>query len=497
MKRFSCFLLYLIFLYVNKITCMNHVKKRSMTSRSHFIKLNDRVDPNELHEVIFSIKHNNLDKLEELVLSRSTPGNENYLKWLTYDELGDMITNHISHDYVEKKLLEYNHNIIGEKKIQITFKSNHKEFIRAKAPVYIWERILNTKFYYFNDLHQHTNNKEYVYKHIRSLEYSLPSELFDHVDVVFNTVQIPSPLNKKYNGKKVNKDEEEKIRKLIIKDSKLLRGNDNIRRSLVTYKGYVDVDFLKSFYGIPATEGSSSMKQAIFETNDQHWSPKDLIQFQKLNHLPKDIVLEVGDDKKTDKCGSVDPKIIVCDEGNLDVQFIMGAAQNVKTVYWYVCVTDDHTACGGGDVFLQYAIEIGNDRNPATSSSISWGAPENLVETEHIRAFDIASLKLASIGVTTMVSSGDDGVMGALKQQGSSSECSCFAPSGYDTLTDSNKWDPITYGTWSGKGYFPSFPATSPWVVSVGGTQGPENNKPEIACESIAGGVITTGFFYI
>ena len=47
--------------------------------------------------------------------------------------------------------------------------------------------------------------------------------------------------------------------------------------------------------------------------------------------------------------------------------------------------------------------------------------------------------------------------------------------------------------TWSGTGYFPSFPATSPWVVAVGATMGPNTNGPEIACQSQLGGVITTG----
>ena len=58
---------------------------------------------------------------------------------------------------------------------------------------------------------------------------------------------------------------------------------------------------------------------------------------------------------------------------------------------------------------------------------------------------------------------------------------------------------------WSGKGYFPSFPATCPWVTSVGatmGTPGPVNTgysvvpapgDKEIACQSNLGGVITTG----
>jgi len=47
--------------------------------------------------------------------------------------------------------------------------------------------------------------------------------------------------------------------------------------------------------------------------------------------------------------------------------------------------------------------------------------------------------------------------------------------------------------SWSGKGYFPSFPATSPYVTAVGATMGPETGNSEIACQSQLGGVITTG----
>ena len=44
-----------------------------------------------------------------------------------------------------------------------------------------------------------------------------------------------------------------------------------------------------------------------------------------------------------------------------------------------------------------------------------------------------------------------------------------------------------------GKGYFPSFPATSPYVTAVGATMGPESGMSEIACQAQLGGVITTG----
>jgi tripeptidyl-peptidase-1 len=47
--------------------------------------------------------------------------------------------------------------------------------------------------------------------------------------------------------------------------------------------------------------------------------------------------------------------------------------------------------------------------------------------------------------------------------------------------------------SWTGRGYFPSFPATSPYVTTLGATQGPESGNAEVACQANTGGVITTG----
>jgi tripeptidyl-peptidase-1 len=98
--------------------------------------------------------------------------------------------------------------------------------------------------------------------------------------------------------------------------------------------------------------------------------------------------------------------------------------------------------------------------------------------------FNIEAMKLAALGVTVSVSTGDDGVASSDYYSG---QCMCNYQSGskYSDWSGSN--------TWSGTGYFPSFPATSPYVVAVGATMGPENDDPEIACQSQLGGVITSG----
>ena len=65
--------------------------------------------------------------------------------------------------------------------------------------------------------------------------------------------------------------------------------------------------------------------------------------------------------------------------------------------------------------------------------------------------------------------------------------CDTDSSSEYSAWGGSNQW--------SGVGYFPSFPATSPYVTAVGGTMGPNNagGGSEIACQATQGGVITSG----
>jgi len=78
-----------------------------------------------------------------------------------------------------------------------------------------------------------------------------------------------------------------------------------------------------------------------------------------------------------------------------------------------------------------------------------------------------------------MASSGDNGAAG------SATRCTTDSGSGNADWTGSSSW--------SGEGYFPSFPASSPYVTAVGATMGGESGNADIACQSQEGGGITTG----
>jgi tripeptidyl-peptidase I len=109
-------------------------------------------------------------------------------------------------------------------------------------------------------------------------------------------------------------------------------------------------------------------------------------------------------------------------------------------------------------------------------------------------SFDVEAQKLGLMGVTIIVSSGDNGVAGYgcksgcnSQQPSSSTNCVC----GLSSSSSSSVW--TGSNTWTGAGYIPKFPATSPYVTVVGGTAGPEIGDAEVTSQSDHNNVITSG----
>ena len=116
---------------------------------------------------------------------------------------------------------------------------------------------------------------------------------------------------------------------------------------------------------------------------------------------------------------------------------------------------------------LGWILSVASTPNPAQVYSMSYGAPESQYtgsNAQFVDVFNIQAMKLALMGVTIVVASGDDGAPGFLAR-GSTSKCA----------------------------YDPNFPASSPYVVAVGATQGLESGKTEVACSASTGGVVTSG----
>lgn len=196
-----------------------------------------------------------------------------------------------------------------------------------------------------------------------------------------------------------------------------------------------------------AVDGGGRGSQAVFETGGQYMSPKDLAAFQTKYGIPAHpIDHDVGGHVDDDTCEYLPYE---CGEASLDVQFMTATAQAVPTTFW---ATDSQTTFAA---WIAAVAAMGDDA--PLVHSVSYGQLESETDAGSQKAFNAEAMKLGARGISVLVSSGDDGVAGP-KARSSVGLC----------------------------GYAPQWPASSPWVTTVGATQGPELGAavPEVACSS-------------
>ena len=284
------------------------------------------------------------------------------------------------------------------------------EYVTATAPVSVWERLFNTDFHIF---HQ-TQTDGRIKAIVRAEDYSIPVELGPHVMHVLNTIDTP-----------------------LITHSSRAVGSRKIKRPTVETtenKFRVTGDWqavsppkIRIYYNMTNYRGSDKSTQAIYTTAGQNFSPKDLWRLQTEYKLKIQSAIPINGHDNDTVCILNHEQ---CAESNLDIQYIMSTSQVSPTYHWYV----------PGD-FTYFLTLVANMVNPPLVLSISWGSFENTVTPGGHDAFSSEAIKLGVMGITIFVASGDDG-----------------ANSGYARY-DTTKC-----------GYRPIFPATNPYVVSVGAT---------------------------
>lgn len=292
--------------------------------------------------------------------------------------------------------------------IKVLDRTLNDEFITAETSIYTLEGILNTKFYEYEVL---VDPEQRV---IRTEEYSLPSYLVDHVSAVFNTVHFPDlqSISKSLPREKIEVTESISLQANIIPK-------------------YVTPALISRFYGISNNIGSPLASQGVYETINQYFSPADLTQFQHRFGLTVEPVAHVIGGHSSDKACKLKGGDS-CVEANLDIQYLMATAQQVPSTYYY---------WSGKDFLVQWLIEVSKMEKPPLVFSISYGSDEADLPSSYSASFDEVAIRLSVRGVTLVASSGDDGA-----------------------ISSNARKNPLYCG------YAPSFPATSPYVVAVGGT---------------------------
>lgn len=328
-----------------------HQLMQTSIPRNDFV-LHSEADQSSVHELVFSVAQKNLQVLDSMLLERSTPGSELYQQWLSFEEVGTITSN-------EEGALAVT-NWLAENDVEVVWKSTHADYIKAAAPIRKWEELLHTNFFVYEDFSSLSVGDGTATKFHRANQYSLPIEIFPHLSAVFNTVQVPPAIPAKHwLGRS------DRLRKNVPNDSQAthnLRGQHAAHTQEIIH--YTTVDFLNTLYNITSNEGNSSQQQASVHTNDERFSPNDLTLFQQTYNLQVQPALDPFN-RTSDDCFSD-----TCYEGNLDLQYMMGVAQNTSTVFWHVDP--------GADPYVTWITDVADMADPPLVNCISWTSFEQV-----------------------------------------------------------------------------------------------------------------------
>ncbi|KAF7368598.1 Family S53 protease-like protein [Mycena venus] len=272
----------------------------------------------------------------------------------------------------------------------------------------------------------------------RTLSVSLPEELFGHVEVLHPTTAFDGPATRPRLASG------NQSRRAVPPDSCMGPGNT------------ITPACLQALYGIPTTPATQTSSTLFVTGYTEQWAQRaDLMNFLKAFRpdIPPNTTYALKTlDGGSDPQQAFDLDII---EANIDIQYTVGLATGVPVTF--LSVGDDETEEAFFTQLLDTTTYLAGAANPPTTITTSYGSNE--VDFGSSLATKICNgyMALGARGVSVLFASGDGGVRG-----------------GHDDETQCNN-----------NTFIPVFPATCPFVTSVGATI---NFNPEIAEPFSSGG---------
>uniref|UniRef100_A0A8C7A3D6 Tripeptidyl-peptidase 1 n=1 Tax=Neovison vison TaxID=452646 RepID=A0A8C7A3D6_NEOVI len=198
--------------------------------------------------------------------------------------------------------------------------------------------------------------------------------------------------------------------------------------------------------------GTTNNSQACAQFLEQYFHESDLAEFMRLfggKFAHQASVARVVGQQGRGRAGI---------EASLDVEYLMSAGANIST--WVYSSPGRHES---QEPFLQWLLLLSNESALPHVHTVSYGDDEDSLSSVYIHRVNTELMKAAARGLTLLFASGDSGA-----------------------------------GCWSVSGrhqFRPSFPASSPYVTTVGGTsfQNPFRVTSEIV-DYISGGGFSNVF---
>ncbi|KAG6907889.1 hypothetical protein DXG01_006996 [Tephrocybe rancida] len=396
-----------------------------------------------------ALKQDKIDALIANLWETSDPNHAKYGQHLTPAEAEALVAPHPDSREAVDAWLQH-HGIAPE---NIAYSAGGGEWVTIRVSVAEAERMLDTKY----NVYHHASSSERV---VRSLSYSLPRELHSHIDVVTPTTYFGTMRSMRSTSFLQPIEEEE----ALDKDFNI---NAAVPSSCATT---ITISCLRGLYNttsyVPAATNVNKLGVAGYL--DEYANRADLQTFFKSFRTDA-----VGSSFTTVRFnGGLDDQSDPGVEANLDIQYTTGISFPTPNIYYSTggsppFTPDSFTPSNTNEPYLDWLNALLNSTTIPQTITTSYGDDEQTVSfsdemyiVPQDYAIKVCNLfaQLGSIGTTAFFSSGDEGVGGG------------------DCLTND--------GT-SKKIFQPAFPASCPFVTTVGGTT---KVAPEVAVSFSGGG---------
>lgn len=389
------------------------------------------------------LKQNGMEELIENLMEISDPGHARYGQHLTQEETEQLVRPRPESTEAVKVWLEA-HGLTDD---DVVHRTGGGDWVTVRVSVHQAERMLGTKY----SVYHHPRSGEKV---VRTLAYSLPRELHSHIDVVAPTtyfgtmrsMRATSFLQPEIKAIDNSVDNSTLDVDATVPSSCATTITPACLRALYNTVNYVPSQTSRNGLGV-AGYLDEFANRADLQTFFQRFRPDAAgSSFTTVR------VNGGGDDQS-------DPGV----EANLDIQYTTGISFPTPNTYWSTGGSppfdpDSETPTNTNEPYLDWINSVLAQSSIPPVITTSYGDDEQTVPQDYAVSVCNLFAQLGSRGVTAFFSSGDFGVGGG----------DCRTNDGTNTVL-----------------FQPAFPASCPFVTTVGGTT---RVNPEIAVSFSGGG---------
>lgn len=396
-------------------------------------------------DIILGIKQDQSynDLLQARLSNISDPTHPSYGEHYTRDDLQQVLL-----ALKDQKSVYHITQWLRVEKIEQYEFASHLETVRITLPVHRAEKLFSTKF----SQYRHDTMRQIL---VRSGPSQLPAEMQGHITYAYPMHRFPS--TKSLLTMPFVPVISPELTTSLMRDAVTTNGTNGVNPRC---DRRITPRCLQELYGIDkkdilSTASSIGVAGFLEEVANQVDAAQFIESFAKQNGTTSNSTFELVAIKE----GTVKQDLNSgTDEAALDIQYVKGLVNKMPTVFYSVGgratqVSKNPQAKNDNEPFLDlinHLDSLPDDKLPKVLS-ISYGDIEQSIPKEYAESVCNGFMRLALRGVSTLVASGDSGV-------GDGAQC----------LTNDN---PANTGAKAVR-FQPEFPASCPFVTTVGGTTG-------------------------